>query len=133
MRFRANECLVHPQHGVGRVVKLEMRQFGPGVRQEYSEIAIPTGPVWVPFDGPASGLRRLTAKGDLGRYRGVLRGRPTPLAADHKQRQIALVERLRESSFQARCEVVRDLTAHGWGKPLNESGGNILMGGCHTV
>jgi RNA polymerase-interacting CarD/CdnL/TRCF family regulator len=126
MRFRANDWIVHPQHGVGQVVKLETREFGEGARQEYYEIAIPTGTVWVPVDGPANGLRKLGTKGDLGRYRGVLRGRPTPLAADHKQRQIALVERLKESSFQSRCEVVRDLTAHSWDKPLNESSGNLL-------
>jgi RNA polymerase-interacting CarD/CdnL/TRCF family regulator len=126
MRFRANDLLVHPQYGVGRVVKLETRQFGPGTKQQYYEIAIPTGTAWVPVEGPASGLRKLTAKGDLARYRDVLRARPIPLASDHKQRQIALTERLKESSFQARCEVVRDLTAHSWDKPLNESSGNLL-------
>jgi CarD family transcriptional regulator len=126
MRFRANDLIVHPQHGVGRVVKLESREFGQGKRQEYYEIAIPTGTVWVPVEGPAHGLRKLGSKADLGRYRSVLRSRPTPLSPDHKQRQIALVERLRESSFQARCEVVRDLTAHSWEKPLNESSGNLL-------
>ena len=133
MRFRANDWLVHPQLGVGRVVKLEMRQFGPGTRQQYYEIAIPTGTVWVPVEGTASGLRKLTAKGDVSRYRGVLRGRPTPLAADHKQRQIALVERLKESSFQARCEMVRDLTAHSWDKPLNESSGTLLRSARHVL
>ena len=126
MRFRANDWLVHPQHGVGQVVRLETRRFGPGTSLEYYEIAIPTGTVWVPVSGPANGLRKLTPKGDLGRYRGVLKGRPTPLTADHKQRRIVLVERSKESSFQARCEVVRDLTAHGWDKPLNESSGNLL-------
>jgi CarD family transcriptional regulator len=126
MRFRANDWLVHPKHGVGRVVRLEIRQFGPGTRQEYYEIAIPTGTVWVPVEGPASGLRKLTLKGDLGRYRGVLRGRPTPLVADLKQRRIVLVERLKESSFQARCELVRDLTAHSRDKPLNETSDKLL-------
>jgi RNA polymerase-interacting CarD/CdnL/TRCF family regulator len=126
MRYRANDLIVHPQHGVGRVVKLETRTFGQGKRQEYYEIAIPTGTVWVPVEGPANGLRKLGNRADLGRYRTVLRGRPTPLAPDHKQRQIALVERLKESSFQSRCEVVRDLTAHSWERPLNESSGNLL-------
>lgn len=126
MRFRANDWLVHPQHGVGRVVKLEMRQFGARPRQQYYEIAVATGTVWVPVQGPASGLRKLTAKSDLDKYRAVLRDRPTPLAGDRKQRQIALVERLKQSSFQARCEVVRDLAAHGWGRPLNETTGNSL-------
>jgi CarD family transcriptional regulator len=126
MRFSANDWLVHPQHGVGRVVRLETRQFGPGTRQEYYEIAITTGTVWVPVEAPPSGLRKLTPKGDLGRYRGVLRSRPTPLVADLKQRRIILFERLKESSFQSRCELVRDLTAHSRCKPLNESSDKLL-------
>lgn len=126
MGYRVDDWVVHPQHGVGRVVKLEVRQFGPGTKQRYYEISIPTGTIWVPVDGPPNALRRLTSKGELGRYRGLLRSRPTALASDHRQRQLALVERLRESSLQARCEVVRDLTAHSWLKPLNESSGTLL-------
>jgi RNA polymerase-interacting CarD/CdnL/TRCF family regulator len=115
------------------VVKLETKQFGVAPRQQYYEIAIPTGTVWVPVEGSASGLRRLTGKGDLDTYRAVLRGRPTPLAADHRERQIALVERLKQSSFQARCEVVRDLVAHSWAKPLNESSATSLRNARHVL
>ena len=126
MRFRMNDWLVHPQYGVGRVVKLEIKQVGPATRQEYYEIAISTGTVWVPVEGHPSGLRKVTAESDLGKYRDLLRGRPTPLAADHKARQTTLAERLKESTFQAKCEVVRDLMAYRWNKPLNESSSNIL-------
>lgn len=126
MRFRENDWLVHPHHGVGRVVRLETREIGPGSRLEYYQIAISTGTVWVPVHGPANGLRKLTPKSDLGKYRSVLRSRPKPLDADSKLRRLALGERLKGSSFLARCEVVRDLTAHCWDKPLNESSGNLL-------
>jgi len=133
MAIKVNEWAVHPQHGVGRVVKLETRQFDPGPKRLYYQFAIATGTVWVPVQGRPAGLRKVTAKGDLSRYRGLLRGRPTPLVADHRQRQIALVERLRESSFQARCEVVRDLTAHGWQRPLNESSSVLLRRARHAL
>ena len=121
MSMEVNDWVVHPQHGVGRVIKLEMRQFGLGAAQRYYEIALQKGTIWVPVDGPRNGLRKLTAKGELGKYRGLLRSRPTPLATDHRQRQLALAERWKESSFAARCEMVRDLAAHRWQKPLNES------------
>ena len=127
MAMKVDDWAVHPQHGVGRVVKLETRQFDHGPERLYYQFAIATGIVWVPVEGLPSGLRRLTAKSELARYRGLLRSRPTPLAADHRQRQIALVERLKESSFQARCEVVRDLTAHSWHRPLSESGSLMLQ------
>ena len=126
MSILIDDWVVHPQCGVGRVVKMETRQFGPGTEKRYYVIDIPKGTVWVPVDGHPSGLRKLTAKAELAKYRGILRSRPTPLAADHRQRQLSLAERLKESSFKARCEVVRDLTAHSWHKPLNESSGTLL-------
>lgn len=126
MRFSPNDLLVHPQYGVGRVVKLEIKQVGSVTRQEYYEIAISTGTVWVPVEGHLSGLRKVTRKDDLDRYRVLLRSRPTPLAADHKQRHTTLVERLKESTFQAKCEVVRDLMAFQWTHSLNESSSMML-------
>ena len=126
MPFEIDDWLVHPQHGVGRVVKLERRQFGAGAARLYYEICMPKGTIWVPVNGPASGLRRLTAKGDLAQYRGLLKGRPAALAKDHRQRQIDLAERLKDGSLRARCEVVRDLSAQRWNKPLNESNALLL-------
>lgn len=124
--FKSDDWVVHPQHGIGRVVKLETRQFGQTSAQPYYEIALTKGTIWVPVDGPANGLRKLTSKADMGRYRGVLKSRPKPLATDHRRRQLELTDRLKESSFGARCEIVRDLTAHSWAKPLGESSAGLL-------
>jgi len=126
MPFEVNDLVVHPQHGVGRVVKLEMRQFASETAQLYYKIEIPNGTIWVPVEGPPGRLRELTPKVELPHYRGLLKSRPTPLAKEHRQRQIELAERLKQGSFQARCEVVRDLTAHSWHKPLAESSGIML-------
>ncbi len=126
MSFAVGDWLVHPQHGVGRVVRLKRRQFGAEESRVYYEISMPKGTVWVPVDGASSGLRRLTPKSELAQYRGLLRGRPKALAKDYKQRQIDLAERLREGSFRACCEVLRDLSAHRWNKPLTESGALIF-------
>lgn len=128
MQFRIDDWLVHPQHGVGRVVRKAVKQVGDGHGREYYEIAISAGTVWVPVEGTASGLRRLTSKADLGRYRGLLSGRPNPLASDSRECKVAVAERMRDSSLQARCEVLRDLAAHGWEKPLNETIGALLRG-----
>lgn len=126
IRFEVDERVVHPQHGLGRVVKLEHRQLGEGTPRLYYEVAISNGTIWVPVEGPTSGLRRLTTKRDLDQYRGVLKSRPAPLSADHRQRQHELTDRLRNGSLQARCEVVRDLTALGWHKPLGEGSATLL-------
>ncbi|MCJ7511759.1 MAG: hypothetical protein MUO23_02165 [Anaerolineales bacterium] len=126
MPIEVNDWVVHPQSGIGRVVNQELRQFAPGTARQYFVVAIAKGTMWVPVEGAPSGFRKLTAKVELERYRGVLRGRPKPLATDSRQRQIALVDKLKDGLFQTRCEVVRDLTAHCWHKSLNESSSVLL-------
>jgi RNA polymerase-interacting CarD/CdnL/TRCF family regulator len=120
MAFEVDDWVVHPQHGVGQVVKLEIRQFDSGTLQMYYKISIPNGTLWVQVEGSSSGLRKVIAKGDLAKYRDLLKSRPTPLTGDYRQRQVELSNRIRQGSFKARCEVVRDLTALGWYKPLGE-------------
>jgi RNA polymerase-interacting CarD/CdnL/TRCF family regulator len=126
MEFKINDPVVHPQHGVGQIVKLEIRQFGSGPKRLYYEISIPNGSVWVPVDGSSCELRKLTPKGDLAKYRKILKSRPIPLAANYRERQVELADRMKIGSFQSRCEIVRDLTAYGWDKPLGEGIATIL-------
>lgn len=132
MAIQENDWVVHPQHGVGRVVKLEARQFGAGTLRPYYEIALSNGTIWVPVDETTSGLRKLTPRADLAQYRRVLKSRPTPIVGDYRERQIRLSERRKLSSFRSRCELVRDLTAFSWEKPLTESSG-ILLRSAHDV
>jgi len=126
MLYEVNDLVVHPQHGVGQVIQLETRQFNSGKARLYYKISIPNGTIWVQVDGSSSGLRKVTAKGDLTKYRDMLKGRPAPLTTNHRQRQVELTDRLRQGSFQAKCEVVRDLSALGWYKPLGEGNNTIL-------
>lgn len=126
MTFAINDRVVHPQHGVGRVVKLASRRFDAGTPRMYYEVALAKGTVWVPVDQSKGGLRRLTTKDELARFRGLLRGQPAPLAEDHRQRQLQVSERLKQGTLRVRCEVVRDLTAHGWHKPLCQSSAALL-------
>lgn len=57
--FEIGQKVVHPQYGVGQIVKLEDREFERGKTRRYYEIHIPGGStVWVPVDLSDSGLRR---------------------------------------------------------------------------
>ncbi len=121
MTFQVNDRVVHSAHGVGQIVGLVTRRFPELEARQYYEVAIERSTVWVPVDGDiARELRLLTPKAELARYRAVLQGRPTPLTPDHRQRRLDLNNRLKVGSLQELCEVVRDLTARGWKKPLNE-------------
>ena len=116
--FEVGEKVVHPQHGVGQIVKLEDREFERGNTRRYYEIHISDGSiVWVPVDSSNSGLRRLAEKSELARCREILQARPMPLTEDGRVRQSTLVAHLKQGTIVAQCEVVRDLSAFVAHKP----------------
>ena len=125
--FKIGDSVVHPQHGVGYVVKLEDRQFEAGVTRRYYEVFIPGGStVWVPVDLAATGLRRLAARSDLVKCRKILVSRPSPLSDDARFRQSELTARLNQGTIAAHCEVVRDLSAYGSDRPGNRTIAGLL-------
>jgi CarD family transcriptional regulator len=116
--FEIGDRVVHPQHGVGQIVKLEDREFERGDTRRYYEIHIPGGStVWVPVELTNSGLRRLAQKSELARCREILQARPLPLTEDGRVRQSTLVAHLKQGTLAAQCEVVRDLSAFVAHKP----------------
>ncbi|MEK7787895.1 MAG: CarD family transcriptional regulator, partial [Chloroflexota bacterium] len=116
------ELVVHPAHGMGQIVKIEEKRLFGGEARPYYEVATQKNTVWVPVEaGGGVRIRPLTTKRDLAQYRNILKSRPAPLNKDHRQRHLELADRLKKGSFQVMCEVVRDLTARGWQKSLNEA------------
>lgn len=116
--FEIGDRVVHPQHGVGQIVKLEDREFERGDSRTYYEIHIPGGStVWVPVDLLNSGLRRLAHKKELEHCREILRAHPLPLTEDGRVRQSTLIAHLKQGTIVAQCEVVRDLNAFVAHKP----------------
>jgi RNA polymerase-interacting CarD/CdnL/TRCF family regulator len=121
------QAVVHPQRGVGQVLRLEEREFEPGVVRLYYEVSIPGGStVWVPADGPNKGLRKLAGKEELDACRRVLAAPPGDLGDDLRARQSQLVERLKQGTIQSQCEVVRDLSANLGGKGMSGPIGAFL-------
>jgi CarD family transcriptional regulator len=125
MFFNIGDWVVHPLHGVGQVIGLERRQFAQAA-QLYYEITIAQGTLWVAANTPLAGLRGVTAKSELPLYRTVLKSSPKPLNRDYHQRRDDLQERLRQGTFQVKCEVVRDLTARGWPRSLGQVDSALL-------
>ena len=119
MTFKVGDQVVHPQHGVGNVVNLQEREFEPGVMRRYYEVSIPSGStLWVPFDPPAFGLRKLAARSEIDHCRHILVSRPASLDGDARSRQADLANRLKTGTIRTQCEIVRDLYAHGEHKSL---------------
>jgi RNA polymerase-interacting CarD/CdnL/TRCF family regulator len=128
MSYNIGDWVVHPIHGVGHIIGMERKQFDQAAGQLYYEVAITQGTLWVSADIPVAGLRGVIAKGDLPHYRMVLKGSPGLLDKDYHQRRDELRGRLKQGTFQVKCEVVRDLTAHGWPKRLGEVDSALLRG-----
>jgi CarD family transcriptional regulator len=117
MKFDIGDKVVHPQHGVGYVANLEEKQFAPNAPRTYYVIQIPDTTVWVPVDLPTSGLRKLSVKSELDKCRQVLQSAPHALKPD-KSLQSSLSGHINQGTIIAQCEVVRDLSAYAWRKPL---------------
>lgn len=127
MTFKVGEYVVHVSHGVGQVKSLEEKQFPGSPLQWYYVVSTPKSTMWAPMVLPnAANLRPLTPKSELKRYRQILKSRPNPLKTERHERQLELNARLKSGSFEALCEVVRDLSALSWHKALGEAD-NVIM------
>ncbi|MBI5565922.1 MAG: hypothetical protein HY870_13585 [Chloroflexi bacterium] len=127
MEFKTGDDVVHPNYGVGNIVRLEERELATRGRRWYYVLAIGSATVWMPVQADGSSpLRAVTRKQDLEHYRTVLRSQPTLLIRDFRKRNLELLDRLAHSSFQVMCEVVRDLTALGWNRTMGETDATLL-------
>ncbi len=122
MAFKPGDHVVHTVYGVGVVdaveeMEFDGRQKGMFYRLTFSESTT----VWVQVqDLRDERLRPLTQKGELSRYRAVLKAPPTILDEDFQYRRQALEVRLKKHTFLNLCELVRDLHNLSELKTLNQ-------------
>ena len=127
MQFKTGDRVVHPVYGVGHIATIEEKQFSQMETCLYYQIAFPKSDIWVPIDAQAAiGLRLVTAREDLDKYRDLIKSRPVLPNSNLPKQHLEMDSRLKEGSFQTMCEVVRDLTALGWQKPLGATNKAVL-------
>lgn len=120
MELQIGDSVVHPIHGVGHIVFVGKKQFAETEARLYYQVAIEHTTLWIPAESfEKIGMRQSPSKRALAEYRHQLTSKPASLDANHAKRRIELAERLKNSSFQSLCELVRDLSARGWAKPLS--------------
>lgn len=125
--FKVGDQVMHASYGIGQIAAIEEKRLSGRNSQLFYVVTISKSTVWVPVESDgASSLRLLVSHSALARCRALLKGRPSPLNANKQERFRELSDRLRAGSFEVVCEVVRDLTAHGWPKPLSESEASLL-------
>ncbi|MBN1305247.1 MAG: hypothetical protein JXA13_12495 [Anaerolineales bacterium] len=117
LKFNVGDRVVHPQIGVGLVDGMEERQFEPEVTRVYYVIQIKETTLWVPVDFINTGLRKLSVKNEIDKCRDTLES--APLKIESGRGMLAgLSGRIKQGGITAQCEVIRDITAFGWKKPL---------------
>ncbi len=121
MNFHQGDYVVHQNFGVGIVVSIEgMNLSGNGPRLFYRVDFLKTT-VWVPVGHqPAGGLRPITPKDHLAKYRALLQSPPDALDRDFRKRHSMLEERMDSGTFQGLCEIIRDLYVLVAQKRLNQ-------------
>lgn len=121
MNFRIEQRVAYPAFGLGRVAALVPKSYlDPEVNECY-EVVGEHSTIWVQVsEAAARGLRRLTRQGELPLYRSLLRTAPAQLSADASSRFRDSQQRIKGGTLQALCEIVRDLSAYGWRKPMGE-------------
>jgi CarD family transcriptional regulator len=122
MNFNQGDHVVHQNFGVGIVVSIEGMKLADTGPSLFYRVDFFKTTVWVPVDDQSKGgLRPVTPKGHLARYRDLLKSSPVTLDSDYRKRQLELEERRDGGTFQGLCEVIRDLNALDGEKPLNSS------------
>jgi len=134
MPFKAGDYIVHPTYGVGSIVRLEEKRLGEDQARWYYVVVVDKSTLWVPVDEKnGSGLRSVTPRKELDRYRAILKARPEVLERDHNKRRLLINERVKQGSFQSLCEAVRDLSAQSWKRPLSEADLTLLQRLSHSL
>jgi RNA polymerase-interacting CarD/CdnL/TRCF family regulator len=134
MPFKVGEFIVHPSYGVGSILRLEEKRLGEDQPRWYYVVGVDKSTVWVPVDeNNGAGLRAVTPRTELDRYRAILKARPEALERDHNKRRLLINERVKQGSFQNLCEAVRDLAAQSWKRPLSEADLTLLQRLSHSL
>jgi RNA polymerase-interacting CarD/CdnL/TRCF family regulator len=119
VNFHIEQRVVYPAFGLGRMAALVTKSYLEPEANECYEVVGEHSTLWVPVrEAAARGLRPLTRPDELPSYRGVLRATPVPLNPDPHYRYRDTRQSLQRGTFQALCEIVRDLSAYSWREPL---------------
>jgi RNA polymerase-interacting CarD/CdnL/TRCF family regulator len=128
MPLKIGDLVVHPAFGIGHIDEMNEKSFSQQAMRLYYKVVRLNESMWIRVGAEeGTGLRLVTAKRDLDYYRDLLKSPPVPLNTNLQQRQLDLISRLTQGSFQSVCEVMRDLTAWGRREPLDRADTTTLQ------
>ena len=125
--FKVGDQVIHPQHGLGKISNLSIRQFIEDEKRLFYEVTFHGTVLWVPMNQSESGIRKVSVKSELISCRQLLKAPARPLNDDPRSRLSELSKHLKEGTITSHCEVVRDLTVHSWDNSLSVAIADFLF------
>jgi CarD family transcriptional regulator len=127
MSFQVGDTIVHPMHGVGVIIRLDEMEHGQESRRYYVIAGRDKLTLWVPVDAVSRcGLRPLAPASGFTTLFEVLSSSAQPLSEMTLERQNEIFARFNTGTPEATCSIIRDLTARGLTKRLNENDTKML-------
>jgi CarD family transcriptional regulator len=113
-QYAINDTIVHPTHGIGRIVGIKHEELVEGFEHFYMiEITEKTMIIHIPMRKMEKvGIRLTMSSAEFPQVLDTLRSKPDQLSDDYKTRQKDIRDRLSGGLPVDIAEVVRDLTWH---------------------
>lgn len=120
MGFQIGDWVVHCTHGLGQVLAIEERTNNNKTALYYM-VQLKDLTIWVPADENLnSRLRFPVSAEELHKFLATLSEPADPLLSDRRQRNLQLLEMLKDGSVESMCRVLRNLASHRHHRTWNE-------------
>lgn len=130
-QYAINDTIVHPTHGIGRIVDIKHEELVEGFEHFYV-IEVPEKHmlIHIPIRKMEKvGIRPTMSSSEFPLVLEALRSQPDTLSDDYKTRQKEIRLRLSEGQPVGIAEVVRDLTWHEKRTGLTKADSDLLSKG----
>jgi CarD family transcriptional regulator len=125
--YQIGDTIVHPVHGIGVITRMDELKQGEQARLFYVIAIHNKVTLWVPVDvATQSGLRSVASASRFTLVSKILSSAAQPLNEQARERQIEINERFTQGTLEAMCSLIRDLSARGLSKKLNEHDAKML-------
>lgn len=112
MEFQIGDPVVHCTYGMGKVTGVEERSYNETTALYY-QVQVTDFTIWIPADENLESRLRLPAS--VSRFKKMLSILSAPaedLPKDRRERNLLLLERMKNGDVASLCKVIRDLASY---------------------
>jgi len=126
MDFKIGDRVVHCTHGLGQVLAIEERAINDNTALYYM-VQLADLTIWVPANENLKNLLRFpTTEVGFRESLSLLSGPAEQLPDDRLQRNLQLLEMLKDGEAKSLCKVIRDLAAYRHARTWSEYDNDLM-------